>query len=125
MGKKMERYRQQLEAYAFQSERCAVCWWRKYRPGRRLEIHHIVGRRGQDCHHHRNLVLVCNECHTGFHAGGSKSLDLGHILRAKEDEDGEVDIPFLAKLMGRVGLREDPKDLPDWALEERKLNDRK
>jgi hypothetical protein len=69
--------------------------------------------------------MVCNECHYGYHSGGQKSLSLGQILRAKEDEDGEVDIPFLAKLMGRVGLREDPTDLPQWALEERKINEGK
>lgn len=122
MSKKSERYRQHLEAYALSSVRCAVCWWRKYRPGRRCELHHIVGRRGQDCHHHRNLILVCNECHYGYHSGGQKSLTIGQILRAKEDEDGELDLPFLAKLIGRVGLREDPTDLPQWALDERKIN---
>jgi hypothetical protein len=49
-------------------------------------------------------------------------LTLGQILKAKEDEDGEVDLTFLAKLMGRVGLREDQQDLPQWALDERKIN---
>jgi dolichyl-phosphate-mannose--protein O-mannosyl transferase len=66
--------------------------------------------------------MVCNECHYGYHSGGSKSLTLGQILQAKEDEDGEVDIPFLASLMGRVGLREDKKPLPDWAIQEREIN---
>ena len=122
-AKKRERIKSMLEAYAIQSSRCAVCWWRKYRPGRNLELHHIVGRRGGiDCHHHRNLVMVCNECHYGFHSGGQKSLSLGQILQAKEDEDGEVDVSFLAKLMGRVGLREDPAPLPDWAQIERQQN---
>lgn len=112
-----------LETYALQSERCAVCYYRKYRPGRNMELHHIVGRRGGiDCHHHRNLIMVCNECHYGFHSGGQKSLSLGHILQAKLEEDGEVDVPFLAKLMGRVGLREDPTALPSWAIEERERN---
>jgi hypothetical protein len=125
MSKKKDRNRSNLEVYAFNSVRCAVCWWRKFRPGKRCELHHIVGRRGHDPHHHRNLIMVCNECHYGYHSGGQKSLSLGQILRAKEDEDGEVDIPFLAKLMGRVGLREDPTDLPQWALEERKINEGK
>lgn len=117
-----ERRKEQLATYAIQSTRCAVCWYRKYRPGRRCELHHIVGRRGHDPHHHRNLILVCNECHYGYHSGGQKSLTLGQILRAKEDEDGEVDVPFLAKLCGKKGLREDPEDLPQWALEEREKN---
>jgi len=122
MSKKKDRTRQHLEVYATQCCRCAVCWWRKGRYGRRLELHHIVGRRGLDCHHHRNLICVCDACHYGYHSGGSKSLDLGHILQAKLDEDGELDVTFLAKLMNRVGLREDPKPLPEWAIEERDAN---
>lgn len=122
MSKQKERNRKMLEAYAIQSLRCAVCWWRKFRPGRRCELHHIVGRRGKDPHHHRNIVMVCNECHYGYHSGGQKSLSLGHILQAKQDEDGEVDIPFLASLCGKVGLREDPTALPEWAMKEREEN---
>jgi hypothetical protein len=122
MSKLKERNKRTLEAYAIQSIRCAVCWWRKFRPGRTCELHHIVGRRGKDPHNHRNILMVCNECHTGYHSGGQKSLSIGQILQAKLEEDGEVDVPFLAKLMGRVGLREDPMPLPDWALEERKDN---
>jgi len=117
-----EKDRKWLELYAIQSERCAVCYWRKYRPGRRCELHHIVGRRGRDPHHHRNLILVCADCHYGYHSGGQKSLSLGHILQAKLEEDGEVDIPFLARLMGKVGLKEDPMPLPEWVIEERKYN---
>lgn len=125
MSKKRERLRQHLEVYALQSVRCAVCWFRKYRPGRRMELHHIVGRRGLDCHHHRNLILLCRDCHEGYHSGGQRSLELGQILQAKHDEDGEVDIPFLAKLMGKVGLRQDPMPLPEWALKEREVNAKK
>lgn len=125
MSVKKERARRQLEVYAQQSCRCAVCWWRRGRPGRRLELHHIVGRRGIDCHHPRNLILVCDQCHFGYHSGGAKSLGLGHILQAKEDEDGEVDLAFLAKLMNRAGLREDPTALPEWALKEREINAKK
>ena len=116
--------RKWLEAYAVQSERCAVCWWRKYRPGRHLELHHIVGRRGRDPHHHRNLILLCGEqCHYAYHSGiAGKPLTLGHLLTAKAQEDGEVDVQFLAGLMGRQGLREDPAPLPDWVHEERRRN---
>ena len=122
MSKKTDRVMRMMEAYAIQSTRCAVCWWRKYRPGRRLELHHIVGRRGVEPHHHRNLILVCDQCHYGYHSGGQKTLSLGQILQAKLDEDGEVDLEFLAKLIGRVGLKEDPLTLPAWALEEREIN---
>ena len=122
MSKQKDRNRANLEVYAFNSVRCAVCWWRKFRPGRRCELHHIVGRRGKDPHHHRNLIMVCDQCHYGYHSGGEKSLTLGQILQAKEDEDGEVDLTFLASLMGRKGLREDPQSLPSWAIDERKNN---
>lgn len=120
--KATQKDKENLEVYAFNSTRCAVCWWRKYRPGRNCELHHIVGRRGRDPHHHRNLIMVCNECHYGYHSGGQKSLTLGQILQAKEDEDGEVDVVFLAALMGRKGLREDPLALPEWAIQEREAN---
>lgn len=66
--------------------------------------------------------MVCDQCHYGYHSGGQKALTLGQILQAKLDEDGEVDIPFLASLCGKVGLREDPAPLPGWALEEREAN---
>jgi hypothetical protein len=123
MSKQKDRSRRMLEAYAIQCTRCAVCYWRKYRPGRTAELHHIVGRRGKDPHHHRNILMVCNECHYGYHSGGKKSLTLGHILTAKREEDGEVDIPFLAGLCGKVGLRHDPEPLPQWVEEERRAND--
>jgi hypothetical protein len=122
MKSKAEKDRKWLEVYAIQSERCAVCYWRKYRPGRRLELHHLVGRRGRDPHHHRNLILVCDQCHYGYHSGGKKSLTMGHILTAKQEEDGDVDIPFLAGLMGKKGLRHDPEPLPEWVAEERAAN---
>lgn len=69
--------------------------------------------------------MVCDECHHGYHSGGAKTLSLGHILQAKLEEDGEVDLEFLAKLMGRKGLREDPTPLPDWVLKEREVNARR
>jgi hypothetical protein len=127
MSKKLDRIRRQLEAYVQLCERCCVCRWPKYRPGRRMELHHIVGRRrGMDAHDHRNLCLLCRDCHEGFHAGGKKNLTLGNILFAKKEEDGEemLDLSFLAWLLGRVGLKEDPTPLPEWAIEERERNEK-
>ncbi len=119
----MPRRSKQLEEYALSHDRCAVCWWRKYRPGRRLEIHHIQGRRGTDPHDHRNLILLCDLDHFGFHSGGQRTIDLAHILTAKAEEDGEVDVAFLAGLRRRKALPCDPAPLPEWALEERRKND--
>ena len=114
--------RQLLEEFAFASTRCAVCWLRKYSPGKTHEIHHIVGRRGGSPHDHRNLVLLCRECHYGFHSGGKRALSLGQVLAAKQQEAGEVDVEFLAGLMGRKGLREDWLPLPKWVEDERSNN---
>jgi hypothetical protein len=128
MSKKGERIDRQLHAYAALCERCAVCWWPRWKPkfGKVICLHHIVGRRGLDYNDHRNLIGVCEECHETYHSGGhrdsdgnKKDLTLGHILTAKREEDGDLDIRFLARLMRRVGLREDPKPLPDWVKQER------
>lgn len=128
-SKKSDRIRRQLEAYAFMSERCAVCWFPKFvkKWGKTICLHHIVGRRGLDPHDHRNLLPVCEECHRLHHDGDSKrELTLGHILTAKLQEDGEemFDPEFLAKLLRRAGLKEDPKPLPAWVAEERVKNAR-
>ena len=68
------------------------------------------------------MVMLCRDCHQGYHSGGGHSLSLGHILQAKLEADGSVDVSFLAGLRGRVGLREDPCPLPLWAEEARKDN---
>lgn len=97
--------------------RCAVCHGRQ-EPWRKISVHHIMGRVGKESDDPRNLILVCEDtCHEGIHRNSvGCSLDLGHVLTAKAEVDGSVDIPFLAGLRGRVGLRDDPKPLPDWAL---------
>jgi hypothetical protein len=47
------------------------------------------------------------------------------ILLCKKQEDGEVDLDFLAKLRGRKALKEDPAtELPQWIIEERESNER-
>jgi hypothetical protein len=76
---------------------------------------------GKSPHDHRNLIVLCEDtCHDGVHrnAGGT-SLSLGHVLEAKREEDGAVDLKFLAQLKSRAGLREDPMPLPLWATEAR------
>jgi hypothetical protein len=70
------------------------------------------------------LLPICEECHALYHSGGSRPLSLGHILTAKLEEDGELDIPFLCSLMRRHGLREDPLPMPPWVHDERSENER-
>jgi hypothetical protein len=49
------------------------------------------------------------------------------MLEIKRQEDGDemFDLPFLAKLLGRSALKEDPAtELPQWIIEEREKNAR-
>lgn len=102
--------------------RCSICHGRE-KPWRKISVHHIYGRHGGKKRYNdpRNLILVCEEtCHEGIHrCAGGCSLSLGNVLWAKADEDGEVDVKYLASLRGRVGLRDDPVPLPAWALDAR------
>lgn len=102
--------------------RCSVCWWPKDRPGRWLERHHIQGRRRTGVHDIRNSTVLCNECHGGFHRGGSRSLELGHVLEAKLQECGSVDLEYLAWLRGKARTSLGLAPLPEWAAQERKDN---
>jgi len=115
--------RRLMASYAESHDRCAVCWWRKFRPGRRLELHHIMHRRGANPHDHRNLILLCADDHRGYHDGGKRNLSMGQVLTAKQDEDGHVDVEFLASLRGQKALLASCECLPQWALDERKAND--
>ena len=112
-----------LSGYAESHDRCAVCYWRKFRPGKPLELHHIQGRRGKNPHDNRNLVLLCRDCHYGYHSGGErKSIDMGVILEAKRQEDGEVDLDYLAGLRHRRSFPDLVFSIPDWAEKERAAN---
>jgi len=120
MPAKSKADRESLSLYRETHDRCAVCH-AKAKPWRKLSVHHIMGRVGKECHDPRNLLVVCEDtCHDGIHRNSvGCSLSLGHVLAAKEEEDGSVDVKFLASLRGRVGLREDPKPLPLWAMDAR------
>ena len=121
MKKKSTTLTSSIAEYAAAHDRCAVCYSRGQSWNDQLEIHHIQGRykHGET---EANYLCLCRDCHTLYHSGGTNSLSLGHILQAKQEEDGSVDVVFLAGLRGRVGLREDPTPLPLWATEARKDN---
>jgi hypothetical protein len=123
MPAKSKADRESLAQYRLEHDRCAVCYHRGagWNP---LEIHHLAHRNGKDQHDHRALILLCRECHQGYHSGGGKSLSLGQLLTAKEEEDGTLDIPFLAGLKGRKWLKDDPQPLPLWAEDHRRDNRR-
>jgi len=125
-SKKSERIVRRVQEYVDLCERCLVCYWPKYVKSweRVLEVHHLCGRRGgMDCWDARNLALICRRCHSDFHNGHSqRPLTLGHLLTCKKEEDGEVDLKFLASLLRRAGLKEEPLPLPDWVTKEREAN---
>lgn len=116
-----------LSSYAEEHDRCAICHFRKYRPGRHMEIHHIVGRFGKTPHDHRGLIMLCNTCHWAVHNHVPPPFDgLGpaHVLTAKAEEDGEVDLEYLASCRRKKHLGFDPEPIPAAYLEERVENER-
>jgi hypothetical protein len=128
-SKKSDRIVRRVKEYVDLCERCFVCWWGKHIKSweRTLEVHHICGRgRSMDYWDARNLGLICRRCHSDHHQGHSeRPLPLSVVLLCKEQEDGEVDLAFLAKLRNRAALKEDPAtELPQWIAEEREKNAR-
>jgi|GEM_PF-5581650 len=123
--KQSEDSRALLEAYALGHDRCAICWFRKYRPGRSMQIHHITGRFGRQCHDHRNLILLCDTCHHAVHnrvPPPFNGLSNAHVLTAKLEEDGDLDLVFLPSLRRRKYLGYDPEPILQPYLDERLCN---
>lgn len=115
-----------LASYAETHDRCAICHWRKYRPGRHMELHHIVGRFGATPHDHRGLVMLCNTCHWAVHNRVPPPFDglaNCHVLTAKEEEDG-LDLEYLAGCRRRKWLGYDPEPIPEAYMDERSENDK-
>ena len=115
--------KQSFADYHASHDRCAVCY-AKENPARgqlgSLQLHHICGRGRLEHNDERNYILVCNECHRSIDSVATgRSLELGHVLTAKEEEDGEVDTVFLAGLRNRAALKQDPMPLPEWVEIER------
>jgi hypothetical protein len=102
--------------------RCAVCHWPAERKGRWLELHHIMGGAGRkDLPLGENWLCTCNRCHNHLHQltvdrGG---LAPGHIITAKEEEDGPIDEQKLAALRGRKSLPYERLPIPKKYLEDR------
>jgi hypothetical protein len=93
-----------------------------------MELHHIVGRYGKECHDQRNLIMLCNICHHSFHnvvPPPFDTLKAAHLLTAKAEEDGELDAEFLAGLRRRKHLGYEPEQIPQPYLDERTENDQR
>lgn len=109
--------------YMILHPRCAVCHWPARRPGRRLELHHIVGGAGRkNPPDGSNWLCLCGRCHDALHHQrhpGYPDLEKGHVLSAKWEEDGFVDPAKLAALKGRKALPYEPSPIPQPFLEDR------
>ena len=114
--------------YMLLHTRCAVCHWPGNRPGRRLELHHIVGGAARTISdslpHGENWICVCSRCHHCIHnkIPVYGELPKGAVLEAKEQEDGFVDVKKLAALKHRASLPYDQCEIPDQFLADRLRN---
>lgn len=102
-------------------DRCAICHWPSRRPGRWMELHHIVGGAGRK-NYEFNFLSCCSRCHHAIH---NKLPDYGEIpkgavLAAKLEEDGEVHPDKLAALKGRKNLPYEIEPIPAKFLADRR-----
>jgi len=110
------------QEYMAMHGRCAVCHWPANRPGRWMELHHIVGGPGRkDLPGGENWISLCNRCHRCVHdcVSGHPPLPKGAILTAKAHEDGEVDVAALAALRRQKALLYEPEPIPEFYESER------
>lgn len=100
---------------------CAVCHWPADRPGRWMELHHIVGGSGRK-DLPENWLSLCCRCHHAVHDRLPEygELPKGAILTAKEEADGSVDLEKLASLKRRKNLPYEPAKIPAKFLADRK-----
>jgi hypothetical protein len=109
--------------YMLLHNRCAICHWPDNKPGRTLQLHHIVGGAGRkNCE--ENYTAVCSRCHTAIHDRLPEygEIPKGAVLAAKLEEDGYLDLDKLASLTGRRALAYDVCPIPEKFIEDRTKN---
>jgi len=110
------------QEYMLLRNRCAICHWPAGRPGRWMELHHIVGGRGRR-NTERNYIACCCRCHHSIHNNVPQgSIPKGAVLAAKLEEDGEVDPEFLASLLRKKALSYEMEPIPEFYRLERGRN---
>ena len=102
---------------------CAICHWPSNRPGRHMELHHIVagpGRKDLPCG--SNWISLCSRCHHAVHNTLPEygTLPAGAVLTAKAEADGPVDVEKLAGLKRRKNLPYEPCEIPEKFLKDRR-----
>lgn len=111
------------QEYMLLHDCCAVCHWPARRPGRWMELHHIVGGSGRkDLPGGENWISLCSRCHHAVHnkLPGYGELRPGAILSAKEETDGFVDVGKLAQLKRRKNLPYEKEPIPEPFLIDRR-----
>jgi hypothetical protein len=111
------------QEYMLLRYRCAICHWPRDRPGRWMELHHIVGGRGRK-NIEANYLACCCRCHSAIHnkLADYGTIPKGAVLAAKEEEDGFVDVDRLASLLRKKSLGYDLEPIPEKFLEDRRKN---
>jgi len=103
--------------------RCAICHWPANRPGRWMELHHIVGGPGRkDCIF--NALATCSRCHHAIHNSIPEygTIPKGAVLTAKMEDDGVVELEKLAGLIRRKALPYEMEPIPEKFLQDRVRN---
>ena len=102
---------------------CAVCHWPAQRPGRWMELHHIVGGPGRK-DMEENWITLCARCHRAVHDKLPEygEIPKGAILTAKQEVDGHVDLKKLAGLVRKQALSYDMCPIPEKFVADRRKN---
>jgi hypothetical protein len=109
------------QEYMLLHDRCAICHWPAARPGRWLELHHIIGGAGRK-DYAWNFLSCCARCHHYIHHVTTEKggIPRGAVLAAKLEEDGEIELEKLAALRRRKNLPYEVEPIPQKFRDDRR-----
>jgi len=107
--------------YMLLHSRCAICHWPANRPGRWMELHHIVGGAGRK-NAAFNFLACCCRCHHAIHNSLPEygTIPKGAVLSAKAEEDGTCQPEKLAGLTRKKNLSYEKEPIPRKFLDDRR-----